>query len=105
MKYFCGDLCQLPPVRAKHAFNFNGTETMEGFISLNLWYKFRLVEFHKEMREDDEMFVRFLNKRRVGDIDQNLEGAIIEKMILIIQVIFCIFLQKKPHLIDTMTIN
>ena len=105
MKYFCGDQCQLPPVRAKPAFNFNGTETMEGFISLNLWHKFRLVEFHKEMREDDEMFVRFLNKRRVGDIDQNLEGAIIEKMILIIQVIFYIFLQKKPHLIDTMTIN
>ena len=78
---------------------------MEGFISLNLWHKFRLVEFHKEMREDDEMFVRFLNKRRVGDIDQNLEGAIIEKMILIIQVIFCIFLQKMPQLKDTMTIN
>ena len=78
---------------------------MEGFISLNLWHKFRLVEFHKEMREDDEMFVRFLSKRRVGDIDQNLEGAIIEKMILIIQVIFCIFLQKMPQLKDTMTIN
>ena len=78
---------------------------MEGFISLNLWHKFRLVEFHKEMREDDEMFVRFLNKRRVGDVDQNLEDAIIEKMILIIQVIFCIFLQKMPQLKDTMTIN
>ena len=49
---------------------------MEGFISLNLWHKFRLVEFHKEMREDDEMFVRFLNKRRAGDNDQNLEDAI-----------------------------
>ena len=89
----------------KPAFTFNGTETMEGFISLNLWHKFRLVEFHKEMREDDEMFVRFLNKRRVGDVDQNLEDAIIEKMILIIQVIFCIFLQKMPQLKDTMTIN
>ena len=76
MKCLCGDLCQLPPVRAKPAFTFNGTETMEGFISLNLWHKFRLVEFHQEMREDDEMFVLFLNKRRVGDIDQNLEDAI-----------------------------
>ena len=76
MKYFCGDLCQLPLVLTKPAFTFNGTETMEGFISLNLWHKFRLVEFHKEMREDDEMFVRFLNKRRAGDNDQNLEDAI-----------------------------
>ena len=42
--FVCGDLCQLPPVRAKPVFTFNDTETMEGFISTNLWRKSRLVE-------------------------------------------------------------
>ena len=31
-----GDLCQLPPVRAKPVFTFNETETMQGFISMDL---------------------------------------------------------------------
>ena len=33
----CGDLYQLPPVRAKPVFIFNETETMKGFISSELW--------------------------------------------------------------------
>ena len=40
----CGDLCQLPLVRAKPVFTFNDTETMEGFISMDLWCKYRLAE-------------------------------------------------------------
>ena len=40
----CGDLYQLPPVRAKPVFTFNDTKTMEGFISIDLWRKFRLAE-------------------------------------------------------------
>ena len=32
----CGDLCPLPTVRAKPVFTFNDTETMEGFISMDL---------------------------------------------------------------------
>ena len=35
-----GDLCQLPPVRAKPVFTFNDNDTMEGFISKDLWRKF-----------------------------------------------------------------
>ena len=38
----CGDLCQLPPVRAKSVFTFNDTETMKGFIIMELWHKCRL---------------------------------------------------------------
>ena len=71
-----GDLCQLPPVRAKPVFTFNDTETMEGFISLDLWHKFRLAELDQVMRQDDEMFVNILNKIRVGEIDQNVENVI-----------------------------
>ena len=32
----CGALCQLPPVPAKPVFTFNDTETMEGFINMDL---------------------------------------------------------------------
>ena len=56
----CGDLCQLPPVPAKPVFTFNDTETMEGFISIDLWRKFRLAELDQVMRQDDEMFVNML---------------------------------------------
>ena len=40
----CEDLCQLPPVCVKPIFTLNDTETMEGFISMDLWHKFRLAE-------------------------------------------------------------
>ena len=72
----CGDLCQLPPFRAKPVFTFNDTETMGGFISINLWRNFRLAELDQVMRPDDEMFVNMLNKIRVGEIDQNVEDVI-----------------------------
>ena len=39
-----GNLCQLPPVRAKTVFSFNDTETMKGFLSMDLWRKFKLAE-------------------------------------------------------------
>ena len=72
----CGDLCQLPPVPAKPLFTFNDTNTMEGFISMDLWCKFRLAELDQVMRQDDEMFVNMLNKIRVGEIGQNVEDLI-----------------------------
>ena len=55
--FLFGDLCQLPPVRAKPVFTFNETETMQGFISMDLWRKFRLAELDLVIRQDDEMFV------------------------------------------------
>ena len=76
-----GDLCQLPSVRPKPVLILNETETMEGFISMDLWKKFRLAELDQIMRQDDEMFVNFLNKIRVGKIDQNLENVIKSKFI------------------------
>ena len=72
----CGNLCQLPPVRAKPVYTFNDTETMEGFISIDLWRKIRLAELDQVMRQDDEMSVNMLNKIRVGEIDQNVENVI-----------------------------
>ena len=53
----CEDLYQLPPVNAKPIFNFNVTETVEGFISMDLWHKFKLAELDQVMQQDDDMFV------------------------------------------------
>ena len=41
---------------------------MEGFISIDLWRRFRLAELDQVMRQDDEMFVNMLNKIRVGEL-------------------------------------
>ena len=40
----------------------NDTETMEGFISMDLWCKFRLAELDQVMHQDDKIFVSMLNK-------------------------------------------
>ena len=72
----CGDLYQPPPVNAKPVFTFNVTETMEGFISMDLWHKFKLVELDQVIRQDDDMFVNLLNKIIKGEIYQNVEHII-----------------------------
>ena len=72
----CEDQCQLPPVRTKPVFTFNETETMEGFISMDLWLKFRLAGLDQVMHQDDEMFINMLGKIRVGEFDQNVEDVI-----------------------------
>ena len=45
---------------------------MEGFISMDLWRKFRLVELDQVMRQDNGMFANMLNKILVSEIDQNV---------------------------------
>ena len=40
----CGEFYQISSVRAKSVFMFNETETTEGFISRDLWWKFKLAE-------------------------------------------------------------
>ena len=72
----CGDLCQLPPVRAKPVFIFNENKTMERFRCMDLWRKFRLAELDQVMHHDDEMFVKMLKKIRVVEICQSVEDVI-----------------------------
>ena len=48
---------------------------------MDLWRKFRLAEFDQVMHQDDEMFVNMLNKKRVGEIDQNIEDVIQSSLI------------------------
>ena len=77
----CGDLYQLPAVNAKPVFTFNVTETMEGFISMDLWHKFKSAELDQVMRQDDDMFVNLLNKIRKDEIDQNVKHVIKSRFI------------------------
>ena len=77
----CGDLYQLPPGNVKPAFTFNVTETMEGFINMDLWHKFKLAELDQVMLQDDDMFVNLLNKIRKGETDQNVEHIIKSRFI------------------------
>ena len=58
-----GDLYQLPPVATKSVFTFNVPEAMKGFISMDLWHKFRLAELDQVMQQDD-VFVNLLIKTR-----------------------------------------
>ena len=60
----CGYLSQLPPVRAKPVYTFNDSETKEGFISMDLWWKFKLAELDQLMKQDDKCFVNLLSKIR-----------------------------------------
>ena len=69
----CADLCQQSPIRAKSAFTLNEIETIEGFISMDLWRKFRLVELDQVMRQDNGMFLNMLNNILVREIDKNVE--------------------------------
>ena len=54
--FVCGKLRQLLRVCARPIFTFKESETMEGFMSLNLWCKFRLVELDQVMPQKDETF-------------------------------------------------
>ena len=57
-----------PVSNAKHVFTCNVTETMKGFISVDLWHKFKLAELDQVMRQDHR-FVNLINKIRQVEID------------------------------------
>ena len=74
----CGDLYQLPPVRAKPIFLFDDSETLiQGVISMDLWRNFKIAELTEIMRQkDDLIFINLLNKVRVGNVDENVENVL-----------------------------
>ena len=64
----CGDLYQLPAVRAKPLFLFDQTETLiQGVVSMDLWHNFKIAELTEVMRflRNDEIFIHLRNKVRV----------------------------------------
>ena len=79
----CGDLYQLPPVRAKPIFLFDETQSlMQGVISMDLWNNFKIAELTEVMRQkDDVAFIHLLNKVRVGNVDENVENVLRSRFI------------------------
>jgi len=64
----CGDLMQLPPIRAHQIFD--QPKHMEAQI--HLWRQFRLCELVENMRQKgDQTFINILNALRVGELKLN----------------------------------
>ena len=64
----CGELYQLPPV--KGAPIYSSTDNIKGYLSLELWNKFKVVELTEVMRQRGDLeFISFLNKVRAGIVD------------------------------------
>ena len=75
----CGDLYQLPPVRAFPVFNNRSVENCHPlqFAAIDLWRMFKIVELTEIMRQQghNEM-IDMLNKIRVGTIDISVDNLL-----------------------------
>ena len=70
-----GDFLQLPSVRGKPIYALiDDHERIEGFLSLDLWNIFKFVELTEVMRQRGDIeFIEFLNKIRVGYLDESVQ--------------------------------
>ena len=76
----CGDLYQLPPV--KGAPIYSSTDNIKGYVSLELWNNFKVVELTEVMRQRGDLeFISFLNKIRVGIVDYEGEKILLSRFI------------------------
>ena len=73
----CGDYFQLPPVKGLSVYS--GAASIKGFIALDLWRKFQMVELTEVIRQrGDFQFISLLtllNKIREGEIDDHVENT------------------------------
>ena len=68
------DLLQLPPVRGKLIFlQFSGKDSLKYLWGLQLWHLFKYAEISGVLRHNNKLFIDFLNKVRVGNIDNEVE--------------------------------
>ena len=75
-----GDLYQLPPV--KGAPIYSSTDNIKGYLSLQLWNNFKVVELTEVMRQRRDLeFISFLNKIRVGIVDYEREKILLSRFI------------------------
>ena len=73
-----GDLYQLPPV--KGAPIYSSTHNVKGYLSLQLWNNFEVVELTKVMRQRGDLeFRSFLNNIRVGIVDYEGEKILLSR--------------------------
>ena len=71
----CGGFFQLPPVKGLPVYS--SAASIKGFIALDLWRKFQMVELTEVMRQrGDFEFISLLNKIREGEIDDHVENTL-----------------------------
>ena len=76
----CGDLYQLPPV--KGAPIYSSTDNTKGYLSLELWNNFKIVELTEVMRHRGDLeLISFLNKIRVGIVGYKGEKISLSRFI------------------------
>ena len=67
----CGYFYQLSPVKGSPVCN--SVTSIKGFLELDLWQKFQIVELTAVMSQrGDHNFIRVLNKIREGNIDEDV---------------------------------
>ena len=85
----CSDFFQLPPVKCLLVYSI--AASIKGFIALDLWSKFQMVELTEVMSQRFiKKFISLLNKIKEGEIDENM---------------LCICLQKTNHQNNIIKIN
>ena len=71
----CGDFFQLPPVKGLPVYS--SAAPIKGFIALDLWRKFQMVELIKVMRQrGDFQLISLLNKIREGVINDHVGNTL-----------------------------
>ena len=76
----CGDLYQLPLV--KGAPIYSSADNIKGYLSLELWNNFKVVELTEVMRHRGDLeFISFLNKIRFGIVDYKGEKISLSRFI------------------------
>ena len=62
-------LLQLPPVWGKPIFfQFSDKDSMNHLLGLQLWHLFKYAELTEVVRQNDKLFIDWLNKVRIGNI-------------------------------------
>ena len=71
----CGDFFQLPPVKGLPVYS--SAASIKGFIALDMWRKFQMVELTEVMAQSDDFeLISLLNKIRGGKIDDHVENTL-----------------------------
>ena len=71
------DLLKLPPVVGELIFSqFPDKNSMKHLLSLQLWHWFNYSELTEVVRQNDKLFVKLLNKVRVGNIVDDVENLL-----------------------------
>ena len=76
----CGDFLQLPQV--KDLTVYSSAESIKGFIVLDLWKKFHMVELIEVMHQRGTFeFISLLNKIREGELDDHVKNALKSRLL------------------------